>query len=165
MSIITSHHIASIEMQKMQNNNLGLSNVSPLLILAMTLGSTRRKASLHRQTTSDALLLLPKSATLSSLNQSRDNGVFVDYPAHNVMSYGETECMLVKREPKTSTGSNTLTIHNSVVMERRRTIGAKVSNDMLVDVASKILMRDLSLHSLYKTHHTNMYYNSYGSNF
>lgn len=86
----------------------------------MTLGSQHRRASLHHQNTSDALRLLPASYTLNSLHQ-RDNSVFTDCSLDAMSHAAESECMLPRHEPRPN-----VTVHSSVVMERRRTIGARV---------------------------------------
>lgn len=88
-----------------------------LFVTAMTIGSQqlRRASAIRHQNSTEGVLLLPPKRCLTQNSLQGDNFVFVDEPPD--MTYN-TECFLVRNDH----GPNT-----SIVMERSKTIGAKVS--------------------------------------
>lgn len=87
------------------------------LFSAMTIGSHQRAAALrHRSSESEAIYLLPRSSTSTTLREDNSTPTYIN---DSIDMQPETECVLVRNNK----GGQ---LHDSVVVERSMTIGAKV---------------------------------------
>lgn len=92
-----------------------------LMLVAMAIGSHQRTAALRsRSTESDALYLLPRSSTSTTLRE--DNPIYID----------ESDMQQEMNCPHLTNRVSIGSLHDSVVMERSMVIGAKVCITVMI---------------------------------